>query len=47
MIACLVDLTGQFVLKLDEYYGDEKWVLYDTKTNEIVIAYIGRHLRDK
>lgn len=31
----LVDLTGQFILKLDEYYGDEKWVLYDTKTNKI------------
>ncbi len=31
----LVDLTGQFILSLDEYYGDEKWVLYDAKTNKI------------
>ncbi|WP_426370074.1 YHYH protein [Pseudocolwellia sp. HL-MZ7] len=31
----LVDLTGQFILSLDEYYGDEKWVLYDAETNTI------------
>lgn len=31
----LMDLTSQFILKLDKYYGDEKWVLYDTKTNKI------------
>ena len=31
----LVDLTGDFILKLDEYYGDEKWILYDAKTNKI------------
>lgn len=31
----LVDLTGDFILKLDEYYGDEKWVLYDAKTNKV------------
>lgn len=31
----LVDLTGNFILKLSEYYGDEKWVLYDAKTNEV------------
>nr|CAA6827785.1 MAG: Unknown protein [uncultured Thiotrichaceae bacterium] len=31
----LVDITGEFILKLGEYYGDEKWVLYDAKTNKV------------
>ncbi len=31
----LVDITGEFILKLNEYYGDEKWVLYDAKTNKV------------
>lgn len=31
----LVDLTGNFILKLSEYYGDEQWVLYDAKTKKI------------
>jgi hypothetical protein len=31
----LVDLTGQFILKLSDYYDDPKWQLYDAKTNEI------------
>ncbi|MDO6564598.1 YHYH protein [Amphritea sp. 1_MG-2023] len=31
----LVDLTGEFILKLGEYYGDEKWMVYDTKTNQV------------
>jgi hypothetical protein len=31
----LVDLTGNFILKLAEYYGDEKWVLYDAETKKI------------
>ncbi|ABG41415.1 hypothetical protein Patl_2907 [Paraglaciecola sp. T6c] len=31
----LVDLTGNFILTLDEYYGDEKWLLYDAKTGKI------------
>lgn len=31
----LVDLTGHFILTLDEYYGDEKWVLYDAQTRNI------------
>lgn len=31
----LVDITGQFILKLSEYYGDEKWMVYDAKTNKV------------
>ena len=31
----LVDITGEFILKLSEYYGDEKWLLYDAKTNKV------------
>ena len=31
----LVDITGEFILKLGEYYGDEKWLLYDAKTNKV------------
>lgn len=31
----LVDLTGNFILKLSEYYGDEQWVLYDAKTKKV------------
>lgn len=31
----LVDITGEFILKLDEYYGDEKWMVYDAKTNKV------------
>lgn len=31
----LVDLTGEFILKLGEYYGDEKWMVYNTKTNKV------------
>ena len=31
----LVDITGEFILKLSDYYGDEKWVVYDTKTNKV------------
>ncbi|MFT6927162.1 MAG: hypothetical protein ACJAZP_002791 [Psychromonas sp.] len=31
----LVDITGEFILKLGDYYGDEKWLLYDAKTKKI------------
>lgn len=31
----LVDITGEFILRLSDYYGDEKWVLYDAETNEV------------
>ncbi|MEP1554091.1 MAG: YHYH protein [Paraglaciecola sp.] len=31
----LVDITGEFILKLDEYYGDEKWMVYDAETNKV------------
>ncbi|CAA0093697.1 Uncharacterised protein [Zhongshania aliphaticivorans] len=31
----LVDITGEFILKLGDYYGDEKWMVYDAKTNEV------------
>jgi hypothetical protein len=31
----LVDITGEFILKLGEYYGDEKWMVYDIKTNKV------------
>ena len=31
----LVDITGEFILKLSEYYGDEKWMVYDAKTNKV------------
>ena len=31
----LVDITGEFILKLAEYYGDEKWMVYDAKTNKV------------
>ena len=31
----LVDLTGEFILRLSEYYGDEKWMVFDADTNEI------------
>ena len=31
----LVDITGDFILKLAEYYGDEKWMVYDAKTNKV------------
>ncbi|MGB5444148.1 MAG: hypothetical protein WBM99_01470, partial [Psychromonas sp.] len=31
----LVDITGDFILKLSDYYGDEKWLVYDVKTNKV------------
>lgn len=31
----LVDITGEFILKLDEYYGDEKWMVYDADTKKV------------
>lgn len=31
----LVDITGEFILKLADYYGDEKWMVYDAKTNKV------------
>ena len=31
----LVDITGEFILKLGEYYGDEKWMVYDAETNKV------------
>lgn len=31
----LVDITGEFILKLGEYYGDVKWLVYDAKTNKV------------
>jgi hypothetical protein len=31
----LVDITGEFILKLSDYYGDEKWVLYDAETKKV------------
>ncbi|MDA7747149.1 YHYH protein [Psychromonas sp.] len=31
----LVDITGEFILKLSDYYGDEKWVLYDKETSKV------------
>lgn len=31
----LVDITGQFILKLSEYYDDEQWQVYDIKTNKV------------
>lgn len=31
----LVDITGEFILKLSDYYGDEKWVVYDKSTNKV------------
>lgn len=31
----LVDITGEFILRLSDYYGDEKWVLYDAETSEV------------
>jgi len=34
-IGDLVDITGNFILKLGDYYGDEKWMVYDAKTNKV------------
>ncbi|MDX2422175.1 MAG: YHYH protein [Amphritea sp.] len=31
----LVDITGEFILKLGDYYGDEKWMVYDAKSNKV------------
>ena len=31
----LVDITGEFILKLSEYYGDEKWQVYDAETGKV------------
>jgi hypothetical protein len=31
----LVDITGEFILKLGEYYGDEKWMVYDAQTKKV------------
>lgn len=31
----LVDITGEFILKLGDYYGDERWMVYDEKTNKV------------
>ena len=31
----LVDITGEFILKLGEYYGDEKWMVYDAETSKV------------
>lgn len=31
----LVDITGEFILKLGEYYGDEKWMVYDADTQKV------------
>ncbi|WP_372883164.1 YHYH protein [Psychromonas sp.] len=31
----LVDITGEFILKLSDYYGDENWLVYDAKTNKV------------
>ncbi|MDO6695213.1 YHYH protein [Aliiglaciecola sp. 3_MG-2023] len=31
----LVDITGEFILKLSEYYGDEKWMVYDAATGDV------------
>ena len=31
----LVDITGEFILKLDEYYEDDKWAVYDAETNKV------------
>ncbi|MFW8591125.1 YHYH protein [Glaciecola sp. 2405UD65-10] len=31
----LVDITGEFIMKLDEYYDDEKWMVYDVQTNKV------------
>lgn len=31
----LVDITGEFIMKLDEYYGDEKWLVYEKTTNKV------------
>ena len=31
----LVDITGEFILKLSNYYGDQKWMVYDAKTNKV------------
>ncbi|RVU84618.1 YHYH protein [Leucothrix sargassi] len=30
-----VDLTGDFILNLSTYYGDDKWMLYDPETNKV------------
>lgn len=31
----LVDITGEFILKLSEYYGDDNWQVYDTATGKV------------
>lgn len=31
----LVDITGEFILKLGDYYGDEKWMVYEASTNKV------------
>jgi hypothetical protein len=31
----LVDITGEFILKLGDYYGDENWLVYDAKTQKV------------
>ncbi len=31
----LIDITGEFILKLGEYYGDDKWLVYDTQTHKV------------
>lgn len=31
----LVDITGEFILELGDYYGDEKWMLYDADTRQV------------
>ncbi|MBU2877611.1 MULTISPECIES: YHYH protein [Alteromonadaceae] len=31
----LVDITGEFILKLGEYYGDEKWMVYEANTGNV------------
>ncbi|MCV2403426.1 YHYH protein [Marinomonas sp. C2222] len=31
----LIDITGEYILKLDEYYDDDKWLVYDKLTNKV------------
>jgi len=31
----LVDLTGEFILKLGHYYSDDKWLVYEAATKEV------------
>jgi len=31
----LVDITGEFILKLGEYYNDDKWMVYDVETKKV------------